>query len=152
LPHKFEAGTPNIADAVAFGAALDYLSAVGLVALREHELALTRKALEIFQSQPEIKVYGPRDLSLRGGVISFNVEGLHPHDVGTSFDLDGVAIRAGHHCCQPLMARLGVPGTARASFYLYNTEEELEALGKVLRKTVEFFKAPVVAGGGPRPR
>ncbi|MBI5631355.1 MAG: cysteine desulfurase [Elusimicrobia bacterium] len=140
LPHKFEAGTPNIADAVAFGAALDYLSAVGLMAVREHEKALTRRALEIFRAEPEVAVYGPADVEARGGVVSFNIEGLHPHDVGTSFDLDGIAIRAGHHCCQPLMMRLKVAGTARASFYLYNTLAEVEKLGPALRKTREFFK------------
>ena len=145
LPHKFEAGTPNIADAVAFGAALDYLSKIGLEALREHEILLTRKALDLFKAFPEATVYGPREISSRGGVISFNIEGLHPHDVGTSFDLDGVAIRAGHHCCQPLMSKMGVSGTARASFYLYNTPDELETLALSLKKTIAFFK-PLAAG------
>ena len=145
LPHKFEAGTPNIADAVAFGAALDYLSKLGLQAVREHEVALTELALAKLGELPEIEVYGPRDLARRGGVVSFNVQGLHPHDVGTSLDLEGVAVRAGHHCCQPLMSRLKVGGTARASFYLYNTEEEVEALARGLRKTIEFFKPKVGA-------
>ncbi len=139
LPYKFEAGTPNIADAVAFGAALDYLQKVGLQAVREHELALLRRALEVLAAEPAIVVYGPKDLAQRGGVASFNVAGLHPHDVGTALDLDGIAVRAGHHCCQPLMRRMGVSGTARASFYLYNTLAEVEALGPALRKTIDFF-------------
>ncbi len=139
LPHKFEAGTPNIADAVAFGAALDYLGQVGLSAIREHELGLVRRALEILGAEPEVALYGPRDPLRRTGVISFNLEGLHPHDVGTSFDLAGIAIRAGHHCCQPLMMRMKVPGTARVSFYLYNTAEEVGLLGPALRKTIAFF-------------
>lgn len=138
-PYKFEAGTPNIADAVAFGAALDYLSRVGLSAIREHEIILARRALEILRAEPGVTVYGPRDAASRGGVVSFNIDGVHPHDVGTAFDLEGIAVRAGHHCCQPLMMKLKVSGTARASFYLYNTLEEVELMGRVLRKTREFF-------------
>ena len=145
IPFKFEAGTPNIADEAAFGAALDYLKVVGLAAVREHELALTKRTLEILAELPEVKVYGPKDLAQRGGVVSFNVEGLHPHDVGTALDLEGVAVRAGHHCCQPLMARLKTPGTARASFYLYNTMEDVEALGKALAKTIAFFTKKTTA-------
>ncbi|MBI4376210.1 MAG: cysteine desulfurase [Elusimicrobia bacterium] len=139
LPHKFEAGTPSIADAVSFGAALDYLTCVGLSRIAAHEESLTRRALELFKAEPGVQVYGPQDTSERGGVISFNIEGVHAHDVGTAFDLEGIAIRAGHHCCQPLMMRLKVPGTARASFYLYNTLEEVEALVAALRKTRDFF-------------
>ncbi len=142
LPYKFEAGTPNIAGAAAFGAALDYLKRVGLEAVREHEEALCRRALEVLADIPGVTVYGPKDLKSRGAVISFNVEGLHPHDVGTALDLEGVAVRAGHHCCQPLMSRLGVGGTARASFYLYNTLEDVEALGRALAKAAAFFKRP----------
>ena len=145
LPHKFEAGTPNIADAVAFGPALDYLTKIGMDAIREHEVALTRRALEALKAEPEVVVYGPADLSQRGGVVSFNVKGLHPHDVGTALDLEGVAVRAGHHCCQPLMGKLKCGGTARASFYLYNTEEEVDAFVGALRKAVAFFKKPAHA-------
>lgn len=145
LPYKFEAGTPNIADAVAFGPAIDYLKSVGLKAVREHELALTRRALEALSAEKDIRVYGPKDLSLRGGVVSFNVEGLHPHDVATALDIEGVAVRSGHHCCQPLMTRMACGGTARASFYLYNTEEEVDALVAALRKAVAFFKKPAHA-------
>jgi cysteine desulfurase/selenocysteine lyase len=139
LPHKFEAGTPNIADTAAFSAALDYLSKVGLAAIREHELALTKRALEVIEALGGVTIYGPKDLKQRGGVVSFNVDGLHAHDVGTALDLEGIAVRAGHHCCQPLMTKLKVPGTARASFYLYNTVEEVDALGRALDKTISFF-------------
>ena len=142
IPYKFEAGTPNIAGAAAFGAALDYLRGVGFSALREHEAALTKRALEIFAEFPSAAVYGPKDPAARGGIVSFNIDGVHPHDVGTAFDLEGVAIRAGHHCCQPLMSRMKVGGTARASFYLYNTLEEVEALGRALAKTAAFFRKP----------
>ncbi len=140
IPHKFEAGTPNIAGEVAFGAALDYLAKVGFPALREHELTLTRRALDILKALPQVTVYGPEDLARRGGVVSFNVSGLHPHDVGTALDLEGIAVRAGHHCCQPLMMKLKIPGTARASFYLYNTLDEIESFGAALDKTIAFFK------------
>jgi cysteine desulfurase/selenocysteine lyase len=139
IPYKFEAGTPNIADEVAFGAALDYLTGIGLPEIRQHELALTKRAVEVLSALPEVKIYGPADLAQRGGVVSFNVEGLHPHDIGTALDLEGVAVRAGHHCCQPLMTRLKVPGTARASFYLYNTADDVEVLGRALAKTIAFF-------------
>jgi cysteine desulfurase / selenocysteine lyase len=142
LPYKFEAGTPNIADTVAFGAAIDYLETIGLDGIRRHEVELTTAALELFSKESEVTVYGPEDLAERGGVVSFNIKGLHPHDVGTAFDLEGVAIRAGHHCCQPLMRTLKIGGTARASFYLYNTLDEVEALGRALKRTLSFFKKP----------
>ena len=145
LPYKFEAGTPNIADAVAFGAAIDYLNGVGLKAVREHEILLTQRALDALGAEPGVTVYGPKGTAQRGGVVSFNVDGLHPHDVGTALDLEGVAVRAGHHCCQPLMSKLKCGGTARASFYLYNTVEEVDALVGALRKTIAFFKKPAAA-------
>ena len=145
LPHKFEAGTPNIADTVAFGAAIDYLNKVGMKAIREHEVALTKRALDLLAKEKDVVVYGPKDPSQRGGVVSFNVEGLHPHDVATALDLEGVAVRSGHHCCQPLMTRLACGGTARASFYLYNTEEEVDAFVAALRKAIAFFKKPAAA-------
>jgi cysteine desulfurase/selenocysteine lyase len=141
LPHKFEAGTPNIAGSVAFGAALDYLKSVGLENALKHERELTRRAMEVL-SVPGVKIYGPKDVAKRGGVVAFNIEGIHPHDVGTAFDLEGVAIRAGHHCCQPLMCRLMVPGTARASFYLYNDFNDIEVLGRALARTMDFFRRP----------
>lgn len=146
LPYKFEAGTPNIADAVAFGPALDYLNAVGLDAIGAHEDALAAKAVALLEASPSVFVLGPKDPALRSGVVSFNVAGLHPHDVGTIFDLEGVAVRVGHHCCQPLMHKLQCGGTARASFYLYNDESDVEALGRALKRTLDFFKIGAKAG------
>jgi cysteine desulfurase/selenocysteine lyase len=146
LPYKFEAGTPNIADAVAFGPALDYLSAVGLDAIREHEERLAAMAVKMLEAEPSVVVLGPKDPAKRSGVVSFNIAGLHPHDVGTSFDLEGVAVRVGHHCCQPLMHKLQCGGTARASFYLYNDESDVEALGRALNRTLDFFKIRPKAG------
>ena len=146
LPYKFEAGTPNIADAVAFGPALDYLSAVGLDAVREHEEALAANAVKLLEAEPSVFVLGPKDPAKRSGVVSFNIAGLHPHDVGTTFDLEGVAVRVGHHCCQPLMHKLQCGGTARASFYLYNDENDVEALGRALKRTLDFFKIRPKAG------
>ena len=146
LPYKFEAGTPNIADAVAFGPALDYLTALGLDAVREHEDALAAKAVKLLEAEASVFVLGPKDPAKRSGVVSFNIAGLHPHDVGTTFDLEGVAVRVGHHCCQPLMHKLQCGGTARASFYLYNDESDVEALGRALHRTLDFFKIRPKAG------
>jgi len=139
VPWKFEAGTPNIADVIAFGAALDYLSALGMENVRAHEEALTVYALRRLRQLEDIIVYGPKDASQRGGVISFNYPDIHPHDVGTILDREGLAIRAGHHCAQPLMRRLGVTGTVRASFYIYNTPEEADALIEGVEKVRAFF-------------
>ena len=127
LPHKFEAGTAPIAEAVGLGAAIDYVSAVGLDAIEAHEHDLTVYALERLSAIPGLVLYGPAP-ERRAGIISFNVEGIHPHDVAQILDLEGVAIRAGHHCCQPLMDRLGVVATNRASFYLYTLPEEVDRL------------------------
>ena len=146
LPYKFEAGTPNIADAVAFGPALDYLTALGLDAVREHEDRLAAMAVKLLEAEPGVFVLGPKDPAKRSGVVSFNIAGLHPHDVGTTFDLDGVAVRVGHHCCQPLMHKLQCGGTARASFYLYNDESDVAALGRALTRTLDFFKLRPKAG------
>jgi cysteine desulfurase/selenocysteine lyase len=146
LPYKFEAGTPNIADAVAFGPALDYLTALGLDAVRAHEELLAAKAVKLLEAEPAVVVLGPKDPVKRSGVVSFNISGLHPHDVGTTFDLEGVAVRVGHHCCQPLMNRLQCGGTARASFYLYNDESDVSALGRALTRTLDFFKIRPKAG------
>lgn len=140
LPWRFEAGTPNIADVIAFGAALDYLTGMGMDAVRAHEKNLTSYALEKLKQIKDILIYGPDDSRERGGVISFNLADVHPHDVGTLMDEEGVAIRAGHHCCQPLMQHLGVTGTARASFYVYNTAEEVDALCRAIVKVQEVFK------------
>jgi len=139
LPWKFEAGTPNIADVIAFGTAIDYLSDVGMEDVRQHEIEITDYALRRLSELDDMTIYGPRDISQRGGVVSFNYGGLHPHDVGTILDRHGVAIRAGHHCTQPLMRQLGVSGTARASFYLYNTLEEVDVLVEALQAAREFF-------------
>lgn len=140
LPYKFEAGTPNITGAVAFGAALDYLSRIGLPALHRHEQELTVLALRRLKEEfPDIHLYGPEDVSRRSGVVSFNLPGAHPHDVGTLLDREGIAIRAGHHCAQPLMRRFKVAGTARASFYLYNTPAEVEVLVNGLRAVRRLF-------------
>ncbi len=146
LPAKFEAGTPAIAEAAVFPEALNYLSKIGFSAIEAQEKILLRRALEILKNEPEIELYGSALPEGRGGVISFNLKGLHPHDVGTALDLEGVAVRTGHHCCQPLMRRLGVGGTARASFYFYNMLEEVEIFGRALRKTIEFFKPRLKAG------
>jgi len=140
LPWKFEAGTPNIADVIAFGAATDYLSDLGMENVREHEIEITEYALGRLSQIDDIILYGPPDASDRGGVVSFNFGDLHPHDIGTVLDRHGVAIRAGHHCTQPLMRTLGVSGTARASFYIYNTPEEVDVLVEALEAARDFFK------------
>ncbi|HXG23199.1 MAG TPA: aminotransferase class V-fold PLP-dependent enzyme, partial [Chthonomonadales bacterium] len=139
VPYKFEAGTPNIADVIAFGAALDYLSAIGMAEVRAHELALTRYALRRLKHLEAVTVYGPSDPEQRGGVIAFNYGDIHPHDLGQILDGYGIAIRAGHHCAQPLMRRLGVVATARASFYIYNEEQEVDALVEGIASAAEFF-------------
>jgi len=127
VPAKFEAGTQPIAEAVGFGAAVDYLTAIGLDAIEEHERALAAQTLERLAEVPGVRLYGPPP-ERRAGIVSFNLEGVHPHDVAQVLDMDGVAIRAGHHCCQPLMAKLGVAATNRASFYLYSLPEEVDRL------------------------
>jgi cysteine desulfurase/selenocysteine lyase len=139
VPWKFEAGTPNIADVIAFGAGLDYLSALGMDNVRAHERELAGYALGRLAQLKDIIIYGPRDASQRGGVVSFNCSDIHPHDVGTILDQEGIAIRAGHHCAQPLMRRFDIAGTARASFYIYNTREEVDALAEGIEKARAFF-------------
>jgi cysteine desulfurase/selenocysteine lyase len=133
LPYKFEAGTPPIGEAVGMGAAIDYLTAIGIEAIEQHERALTAYALERLAELPGLHVFGP-PAERRAGIISFDVKGVHPHDVAQILDWEGVAIRAGHHCCQPLMARLGVAATNRASFYLYTIPEEIDRLLDGLHK------------------
>jgi len=140
LPWKFEAGTPNIADVIAFGAAIDYLNGLGMDNVREHEIEITEYALSRLGQFDDITLYGPPDPRERGGVVSFNFGDLHPHDIGTVLDRHGVAIRAGHHCTQPLMRTLGISGTARASFYVYNTLEEVDVLVEALEAARDFFK------------
>ena len=139
LPYKFEAGTPNIAGVIGFGVALDYLEAVGMDEVRRHERDLTAYALDRLIDVPGVTLYGPLDPDQRGGVVSFGLDGVHPHDIGQVLDGLGVAIRAGHHCAQPVMRRLDVAATARASFYLYNTREEVDVLEGAVRETSDFF-------------
>ena len=138
VPQKFEAGTSPIAEAVGLGAAIDYLSAVGLDAIEAHEHELAAYALERLADVPGVTLYGPPP-QRRAGIVSFNVEGVHPHDVAQVLDMDGVAIRAGHHCCQPLMAKLGVAATNRASFYLYTVPEEIDRLVEGIHKVRKVF-------------
>jgi cysteine desulfurase / selenocysteine lyase len=133
LPYKFEAGTQPIAEAVGFGAAVDYLTDVGLHAIEEHERELLVYALDRMSDVPGLVAYGPQP-ERRAGIVSFNLDGVHPHDVAQILDMDGVAIRAGHHCCQPLMSKLGVAATNRASFYLYTIPEEIDRLVEGLHK------------------
>ena len=139
LPWKFEAGTSSYVDAIGLGAAVDYLQEVGLGRIHEHELGLVSYVLPRLQDIPGVTVYGPKTLEDRVGVVSFNIEGIHPHDVATIFDREGVCVRAGHHCNQPLMTRLGVPATTRASFYLYNTTEECDALVGAVHAAKKVF-------------
>ena len=138
LPHKFEAGTAPIAEAVGFGAAVDYLTEVGLDAVEQHEHDLVAYALERLADVPGMQLYGPPP-ERRAGIVSFNMEGIHPHDVAQVLDWEGVAIRAGHHCCQPLMARLGVAATNRASFYLYTVRDEIDRLADGLLRARKVF-------------
>jgi cysteine desulfurase/selenocysteine lyase len=146
LPYKFEAGTPPIGEAVAMGAAVDYLTEIGIDAIEEHEHALAAYALERLADVPGIVIYGP-PADRRGGLVSFNLPGIHPHDVAQILDWEGVAIRAGHHCCQPLMARLGVAATNRASFYLYTIPEEIDRLVNGLHQVNKTFGTGQIRGG-----
>lgn len=141
LPWKYEAGTPSIADGIALGAAVEYLMDWGMEAVYAHERKLLEYALERLLSLEGIVVYGPHDPEDRLGVISFNVEGVHPHDLAGVLDEEGIAVRSGHHCAQPLMARLGMDNTARASFYLYNTEDEVDRLIEGIQKAKRVFGA-----------
>lgn len=138
VPHKFEAGTPNIADVIAFGAALDYLNAIGMKDVRGHEVQITAYAIDRLKALGA-RVHGPQDAAIRGGAVSFAIDGLHPHDVSTIVDSYGVAIRAGHHCAQLLMRRLKVPATSRASFYIYNDTSEVDALVEALEHAKRVF-------------
>ena len=140
LPYKFEAGTPNIADVIGFASAMDYLERIGMDKVREHEIELTKYALDKLSQIKKIKLYGPNEMAKRGGVISFNLGDIHPHDLATIVDEDGVAIRSGHHCAQVLMERLDVAATSRASFYIYNTKEEIDVFIKSLNRAKELFR------------
>ena len=139
LPWKFEAGTPNIADVVAFGAAIEYLERIGMEEVRRHEQELTTYALKKLLAIDGLSVHGPLDPATRGGVVSFEVKGLHPHDLGQLLDAEGIAIRAGHHCCKPLLRKMGLMATARASFYVYNVPQEVDLLAQAILKAKELF-------------
>ena len=138
LPWKFEAGTPNIAGAIALGAAVDYLSALGMENIHAYEQELVDYVLPKLQAIDGLTVYGPEDPSQHAGVVAFNIDGLHPHDVATALDYEGVAVRAGHHCAQPLINHLGISSAARASFYIYNTKEDCDKLVEAILAK-EFF-------------
>ncbi|MBY5025855.1 cysteine desulfurase [Streptococcus suis] len=143
LPWKFEAGTPNIAGAIGLGAAIDYLTEIGMEAIQAHEAELVNYVFPKLQAIPGLTIYGSQDLSKRTGVIAFNLDDLHPHDVATALDYEGVAVRAGHHCAQPLLRYLQVPATVRASFYIYNTKADCDKLVEAIIKTKEFFNGPI---------
>jgi cysteine desulfurase/selenocysteine lyase len=138
-PHKFEAGTPNIADCIVWSDAIDYLQDIGLDAIRTHEKQLTAYAISQLSEIPGIKILGPRDLERRGGVVSFHLDVAHPHDVAQVLDQEGIAVRAGHHCAQPLHRRLGISASTRASFYLYNNEDDMDALVRGLHVVHRMF-------------
>ena len=139
LPWKFEAGTPNIVGAIGLAAAIDYLDKIGMETVHQYEQELLSYVFPKLQAVEGLTIYGSEDLAQRSGVISFNLAGLHPHDVATALDYEGVAVRAGHHCAQPLLSYLGVAATVRASFYLYNTKADCDKLVEALQKTKEFF-------------
>lgn len=139
LPWKFEAGTPPIAEAIGLGAAVKYLQSIGMEAIREHEKSLLKFALERLKKIPEVQLFGPCDSEIQGGVISFTIKGAHPHDIAAVLNEENIAVRAGHHCCMPLMQKLCVPATTRASFYIYTTEEDIERLCEGISKVIKIF-------------
>jgi cysteine desulfurase/selenocysteine lyase len=139
-PFKFEAGTTDIAGAIGLGAAVDYLSKLGLRNVRDHDREIAKYALDALGGVKSLKVYGPADPETRGGVVSFNLADVHAHDMASMLDEDGIAVRSGHHCAQPLMERLGVTSTTRASVYLYNTEEEIDRLVDSVERAGRVFK------------
>lgn len=139
VPYKFEAGTPPFAQAVGLGTAVDYLTGIGMEEVRQHDLELTTRALEGLLARDYVEVYGPKDPEARGGVVAFNLRGIHPHDVATLLDQEGIAIRAGHHCAQPLHRLLDIPASCRVSFYLYNTPEEVDTFLSALDQVWKAF-------------
>ncbi|HFI0595512.1 TPA: cysteine desulfurase [Streptococcus suis] len=143
LPWKFEAGTPNIAGAIGLAAAIDYLNQIGMDRVREHEEELITYLWPKLKAIPGLTIYGSQDVAKRTGLVAFNLDQLHPHDVATALDYEGVAVRAGHHCAQPLLKYLQVPATVRASFYIYNTKADCDKLVEALIKTKEFFNGPI---------
>jgi len=139
LPWKFEAGTPSIAEAIGLGAAVDYLSGIGMARVREHEIAITAYAIERLAEAPGVTIFGPQDATVKGGVVAFELEGVHPHDIAEILNRDGIAIRAGHHCAMPLHRKFGIVATARASFYIYSIPSEVDRLIEALYKTRAMF-------------
>ncbi len=139
LPWKFEAGTPPIAQAIGLGAACDYLKKAGMGRIRAHEMRLTKLALSLLSEQGDVRVFGPADAAKKGGVVAFGMEGAHPHDIAAILDREGIAVRSGHHCAQPLTRKLGVFATSRASFYFYNTGSEVEFFARSLEKVRKVF-------------
>jgi cysteine desulfurase/selenocysteine lyase len=139
VPQKFEAGVPNMAQAVGLGAACDYLSAIGMDAIRDHEIAITSYALDKIGSIPGIRIVGPSENIARGATVSFTLADIHPHDIGQYVDSQGVAVRTGHHCAWPLARAMNVPATTRASFYLYNDEHDVDALVQALLGAQNYF-------------
>ncbi|MBI3429532.1 MAG: cysteine desulfurase [Actinobacteria bacterium] len=139
VPRKFEAGVPNMAQVVGLGAALNYLTTIGLDKIHDHEIALTSRLLEGFEENKDVQIFGPRGLDMRGGIVSFAVKDIHPHDMGQFLDSQGIAVRTGHHCAWPLTRKLGVNATTRASFYLYNDETDVDALIAGVANAQEYF-------------
>ena len=140
LPWKFEAGTPNVSGAIGLGAASDYLKELDMKAVRSHEKSLVEYSIDELSRIGDITIFGPKDSDIRGGVVSFNLDDIHPHDVASVLDAEGIAVRAGHHCAQPLMERLGVSATTRASFHVYNSRDDIDSLVEGLQKTKKVFK------------
>ncbi|MDJ0270017.1 MAG: cysteine desulfurase [Aigarchaeota archaeon] len=140
VPWKFEAGTPNIAGAIGLKAAVDYLEGIGMDNVRMHEISLTRYATELLGEIPGMRIYGPLSPEKRSGLLAFTLGDIHAHDLATFLDEEGICVRAGHHCAMPIHARLGVPATTRASFYVYNTHEDIERLAEALKKAAQLFK------------
>jgi len=138
-PKKFEAGVPNMAQAVGLGAALNYLMAIGMKEIFAHELALTEYSLDKLLQVKDLKIIGPQDMQMRGGTLSFTCGDIHPHDLGQFLDSQGIAVRTGHHCAWPLTRKLGVPATTRASLYLYNTEADIDALVMAIIDAQKYF-------------
>lgn len=140
LPWKFEAGTPAIAEVIGLGAAIKFLQKIGLKNIQKHETLLLKLAIKKLQKIPGINLLGPLNPKLQSGILSFTIDKIHPHDIAAILDQENIAIRAGHHCCMPLMQRLNIPATARASFYIYNTEEDVEKLAQGILKVKKIFK------------
>ena len=139
VPYKFEGGTPNIAGAIGLGAAVDYLTKLGMDAVRAHEIEVTQYALEKFRGLKGVRTYGPEDPRRKAGIVSFTIDNAHPHDIASILDVEGICIRSGHHCAQPLMERFDLPATARASFYVYNDHEDVDALVTGIKRVQEVF-------------